>query len=172
MTQDGRCTTAEAGSQTVDTGSQTAEAESQEDGAQTDSPAVSVLKESDARARSLALNESVPTSGLFGEADRPLVEGSRASWRIAPEPFSITPQSYQRLQQLGDQLLAFYGAANRLYKRSVRGTIPAFFHEYLDLGKSESVIDYGRMNRFRRDLPGVIRPDLLLTRDGVKGRRA
>ena len=98
----------------------------------------------------------------------PLVEGSRASWRIAPEPFFITPDSHQRLQQLGDQLLAFYSAANRLYRRSVRGTIPGFFHEYLDAGKSETVIDYGRMNRFRHDLPGVIRPDLLLTADGVK----
>ncbi|MYB76880.1 MAG: hypothetical protein F4X83_07275, partial [Chloroflexi bacterium] len=161
MTQDGQCTTARAGSQT-------AEAESQEDGAQAGSPAVSMLTESDARARSLALNDSVPASGLFGEADRPLVEGSRASWRIAPEPFLISPDSHRQLQQLGDQLLAFYSAANRLYKRSVRGTVPAFFHEYLDSGKSETVVDYGRMNRFRHDLPGVIRPDLLLTTDGVK----
>ena len=124
--------------------------------------------ETDARARSLALNERVPASGLFGEASRPLVEGSRASWRIAPEPFLITPASHEKLRQLGERLLAFYSAANRLYKRSLRGTIPAFFHEYLDAGKSETVIDYGRMNRFRRDLPGVIRPDLLLTSDGVK----
>lgn len=175
MTQDGRCTTAEAGSQTVETGSQTAEAacqtteaESQEDIPPARSAALSAVAETDARARSLALNDSVPASGLFGEADRPLVEGSRASWRIAPEPFLITPQSHQRLQQLGDRLLAFYSAANRLYKRSARGTIPAFFHEYLDIGKSETVVDYGRMNRFRHDLPGVIRPDLLLTADGVK----
>ena len=84
-----------------------------------------MLTETDARARSLALNDRVPASGLFGEADRPLVEGSRASWRIAPEPFLINPDSYQRLQELGNQLLAFYSAANRLYRRSVRGTIPA-----------------------------------------------
>ena len=168
MTQDGRCTTVETGSQTAEVGSQSAEAESGEESPLGRSSALNAVAECDARARSLALNESVPASGLFGEADRPLVEGSRASWRIAPEPFSITPQSYQRLQQLGNQLLAFYSAANRIYKRSVRGTIPAYFHEYLDLGKSETVIDYGRMNRFRRDLPGVIRPDLLLTRDGVK----
>ena len=154
MAEDGGCTTAAAGSR--------------EGSAAADLAAVNVLTEADARSRSQALNDRVPASGLFGEADRPLVEGSRASWRIAPEPFLISPESYQRLQQLGDQLLAFYSAANRLYRRSVRGTMPAFFHEYLDTGKSETVIDYGRMNRFRHDLPGVIRPDLLLTADGVK----
>lgn len=168
MMQDGRCTTAGAGSQTAEAGSQTAGAESQEHTPLARSGTLSAVAEADARARSLALNDSVPASGLFGEASRPLVEGSRASWRIAPEPFLISPDSHSRLQQLGDQLLAFYGAANRLYRRSVRGTIPAFFHEYLDIGKSETVVDYGRMNRSRHDLPGVIRPDLLLTTDGVK----
>lgn len=161
MTEDGPCTVAKVESHAAET-------EGQEEGGLANATALHAMAESDARARSLALNDSVPASGLFGEADRPLVEGSRASWRIAPEPFLISPASHQRLQQLGDRLLAFYGAANRLYKRSVRGTVPAFFHEYLDLGKSETVIDYGRMNRFRHDLPGVIRPDLLLTRDGVK----
>ena len=171
MTEDAPSTAAKAGSKTADAGSQTAESESrgsQERSALASSPALDMLTETDARARSLALNDRVPASGLFGEADRPLVEGSRASWRIAPEPFLINPDSYQRLQQLGNQLLAFYSAANRLYRRSVRGTIPPFFHEYLDIGKSDTVIEYGRMNRFRRDLPGVIRPDLLLTTEGVK----
>lgn len=161
MTKDGPCTTAEADRQS-------AEAESQADSAVASPAAARALAETDARSRSLALNESVPASGLFGEADRPLVEGSRASWRIAPEPFLISPASFQGLQQLGEQLLAFYSAANRLYRRSVRGTIPAFYREYLDIGKSDTVVDYGRMNRFRHDLPGVIRPDLLLTQDGVK----
>lgn len=155
MNDDGRCTTAEA------------EGHESQVGGSLDG-AVDVISDADARMRSQALNDSVPASGLFGEAERPLVEGSRASWRISPEPFLISPASLQRLQELGDQLLAFYGAANRLYRRSVRGTIPEFFHEYLDIGKSETVIDYGRMNRFRRDVPGVIRPDLLLTGDGVK----
>lgn len=161
ITDEGSCTTANAGSRTAQAGSR-------EDSAAAGSTAVSVLTEDNARSRSMALNDRVPASGLFGEADRPQVEGSRASWRIAPEPFFITPDSHQRLQQLGDRLLAFYSAANRLYRRSVRGTMPGFFHEYLDTGKSETVIDYGRMNRFRHNLPGVIRPDLLLTADGVK----
>ena len=171
MTENAPCTSADAGSQSADAGSRTAEADSpgsQEPNSLGSDQALDTLTETDARERSLALNDSVPASGLFGEADRPLVEGSRASWRISPEPFLISQDSHERLQQLGNQLLAFYSAANGLYRRSVRGTIPAFFHEYLDIGKSETVIDYGRMNRFRRDLPGVIRPDLLLTTDGVK----
>ena len=163
MTEDAPCPTTNAGSESI--GAASGNRPGSPDGG---TAVVGVLTDDDARERSLALNDRVPASGLFGEADRPLVEGSRASWRISPEPFLISPESVERLQQLGNHLLAFYGAANRLYRRSVRGTIPAFFHEYLDIGKSETVIDYGRMNRFRRDVPGVIRPDLLLTGDGVK----
>jgi hypothetical protein len=49
----------------------------------------------------------------------------------------------------------------------VQGHQPAWVAEYLDFGKPESVIEYGRMNRFRQGLPGIIRPDLILTEDGM-----
>jgi hypothetical protein len=128
--------------------------------------ALRTLSDAEAKESCHLLNARVPESGLFRGAKRPVLTGSRASWRIAPEPFFISPQTLSYLETLGNHLLAFYRAANRLYLRSLRGTLPSLFHEYLDIGKGETVWDYGRMNRFKHDLPAVIRPDLLLTSEG------
>lgn len=107
------------------------------------------------------VEEHLP-SGLFR------IEGAddRVAWRVSPEPFAISPQTADRIAKLGDDLLAFYRALNGLYTRSARGTAPAFVAEYLDQGKPEHIIRLARQNRFRSDLVGVIRPDLILTDDG------
>jgi len=68
---------------------------------------------------------------------------------------------------LGNHLLAFYRALNRLYFESVRGSQPGWVAGYLDQGKPESLISYSRMKRFRDFLPGVIRPDVLPTEEGL-----
>jgi hypothetical protein len=70
------------------------------------------------------------------------------------------------IERIGHDLLAFYRALNNLYNRSARGTAPAFIADYLDRGKPEHIVRLARQNRFKQDLPGVIRPDLLLTDDG------
>jgi hypothetical protein len=88
-------------------------------------------------------------------------------FHVATRPFSITPNELAFFEQLGHCLLSFYQAANKLYINSVQGEKPCWVAEYLDFGKPESVIAYGRMNRFRKDLPGVIRPDLILTEAGM-----
>jgi hypothetical protein len=78
----------------------------------------------------------------------------------------LAPATLERIVSLGDDLLAFYRALNGLYTRSARGTAPAFIADYLDRGKPEHIIKLARQNRFKADLPGVIRPDLILTDDG------
>jgi hypothetical protein len=70
------------------------------------------------------------------------------------------------IERLGVELLRFYRALNNLYNRSARGTAPAFIAEYLDHGKPEQVVKLARQNRFKQEIPGVIRPDLILTADG------
>ncbi len=67
---------------------------------------------------------------------------------------------------LGGDLAAFLRVLGGLYTRSVRGTAPGFIAEYLDAGKPESIIKLARQNRFKSDIPGVIRPDLILTEGG------
>ncbi|HLG23211.1 MAG TPA: hypothetical protein VI382_10370 [Candidatus Manganitrophaceae bacterium] len=107
---------------------------------------------------------------LIGEGlyrpDSASVEGNDL-WRIAVEPFRISREELDFLERLGNQLLAFYQALNRLYLDSVHGKAPAWVAGYLDQGKPDAVIEYGRMNRFKQELPGIIRPDLIPTEEGM-----
>ncbi len=114
-----------------------------------------------ARAQARHLYEAIPP-GLFRVND----ESERIAWRVSPEPFALSKQQVDDLERLGSDLLAFYRALNNLYNRSTRGTAPAFIAEYLDHGKPENIVKLARQNRFKQELPGVIRPDLILTSDG------
>jgi hypothetical protein len=83
----------------------------------------------------------------------------------------LSPEDVVFFRSLGDHLLAFYRALNRLYLDSVRGAQPAWVAAYLDQGKPESLITYSRMKRFRDLLPGVIRPDIIPTDESLPGHR-
>lgn len=100
--------------------------------------------------------------GLFRVED----QAERIAWRVSPEPFALSAEQLAQIERLGRDLLAFYRALNGLYNRSARGTAPAFIADYLDRGKPEHVVRLSRQNRFKQELPGVIRPDLILTDDG------
>src|SRR5207245_2291145 len=84
----------------------------------------------------------------------------------SPSPFLLTSADLSAIQSLGPHLLRFTHALNRLYYESVRGAQPTWVADYLDQGKPPDLIAYARMNRFHTALPGVIRPDLILTEDG------
>ena len=94
-------------------------------------------------------------------------EPSAVAWRLAPQPFPLKPATVQRLHLIGADLLKLYRAVNRAYFMSVRGTAPAFIHEYLDLGKPEHIIRLQRQNRFKAEIPGLLRPDIILTEGGM-----
>ena len=102
--------------------------------------------------------------GLFPVPDG--MEDTGPAWRISPEPFRLAPATVAKIEALGPDLVAFYRVLNGLYTRSVRGTIAPFFAEYLDAGKPDNVIKLARQNRFKADIPQVIRPDLILTDGG------
>lgn len=115
-----------------------------------------------ARDQALRLTERMPT-GLFGGVG---VDESRVAWRLSPEPFWLSPETFEAIESLGPVLLRFYKALAALYQRSARGTMPPFVAEYLDIGKPEAIVKLGRQNRFKSEVPGVIRPDLILTESG------
>jgi len=115
-----------------------------------------------ARDQALFLNDHMP-AGLFSGVG---VDQSRVAWRLSPEPFWISPETLRAIELLGPDLLLFYRSLAALYQRSARGTMPAFVADYLDTGKPGSIVKLGRQNRFKGDIPGVIRPDLILTQGG------
>jgi hypothetical protein len=125
-------------------------------------PCTSVVPDLDPAARSHYVIDHLP-SGLFRLMDG--VE-SGVAWRVSPEPFPLAPTTVAAITTLGNDLLAFYRALNGLYLRSARGTAPAFIAEELDRGKPELIVKLARQNRFKQDVPRVIRPDLIMTPDG------
>ena len=101
----------------------------------------------------------MPERGLFAGTE----------WRIAPRAFPVSPALATQLETLGPQLLAFHRACNLLYRFSVRGTLPRWIADYLDAGKPPALIEASRHNRFKADVPRVIRPDILVQDDGTNG---
>ncbi len=124
-------------------------------------PCTATIPNLTAREQAHHLYEAIPP-GLFRVND----EKDRIAWRVSPEPYAISKEEAAALEVLGTDLLAFYRALNNAYNRSARGTAPAFIAEYLDRGKPEQIVKLARQNRFKQEIPGVIRPDLIVTADG------
>jgi len=93
--------------------------------------------------------------------------GSLSPFRISPEPFPLPQETVSALARQGRLWLKFLKASQEIYFRSARGEAPGFVVEYLDAGKPERLVEYGRMNRFRQRFPPIIRPDILLTDTGL-----
>ena len=110
----------------------------------------------------LEIQTSLIRSGLFTDTENDLGN----SWRISPEPYFLSSEDTEFFHQLGPKLLKFYAAWNKLYIESVKETGPKWFAEYLDAGKPQELIEFGRMKRFRQALPAIMRPDLIVTKDG------
>ena len=131
------------------------------------------LNSDEARRRCLAIRDDLVHAGVYGSAetgDTTDLTGSSIPaprFRVAPTPVWLSPSEVAFFQHLGQDLLAFYRALNRLYQESARGVQPAWVSAYLDQGKPESLVTYSRMNRFRNLIPGIIRPDVIPTADGM-----
>src|SRR3990172_3529112 len=99
--------------------------------------------------------------------ERLVRDGVYLHWRISPVPFSIGKEELAFIESLGTPFYLFYKAANKLYYESIHNRQPEWVSGYLDQGKPQALVDYARMNRMKGLLPGVIRPDILLTPDGM-----
>ena len=100
----------------------------------------------------------MPQEGLFSEK----------SWRQSPEPFFISQEFKKSLEQLGHRLHQFNKACDLLYRLSTEGRQPAWIAELLDNGKPAELIRLARAKSFQGEVARVIRPDLLITEDGLK----
>ena len=88
-------------------------------------------------------------------------------WKISPAPFPLGENLAKEIESLGRVLLQFYRAVNLLYRKSAEGKQPEWVARWLDLGKPRELIELQRSAAFKNDVPRVIRPDILLTDDGL-----
>lgn len=104
------------------------------------------------------IRDSLPPGGLFAGQD----------WRISPAPFALGAEMAKEIESLGRVLLQFYRAVNLLYRKSAEAKMPPWVAEWLDRGKPAELIAMQRSAAFKHDMPRVIRPDLLLTENGLR----
>ncbi|MGB7769321.1 MAG: hypothetical protein WBN22_10785 [Verrucomicrobiia bacterium] len=107
--------------------------------------------------RAKLIRDSLPPGGLFANQD----------WHTSPAPFPLGENLAKEIESLGRVLLQFYRAVNLLYRRSVEGKQPAWIADLLDHGKPAELIEFQRSPAFKNDVPRVIRPDILLTENGL-----
>ena len=112
----------------------------------------------------LEIESSLVQSDLFSKATQ--TKKLAPSWRVSPEPYYLSSEEILFFEDLGCHLLKFYTVLNSLYSDSVKGKIPSWFAQYLDAGKPDDLVAYSRMKRIRGDLPGIIRPDIMVTEKG------
>jgi hypothetical protein len=103
------------------------------------------------------VRSQLPEGGLFAGQE----------WRVATRAFPLEAKLAKELETLGRVLLQFNRATNLLYRHSVEGKQPAWVAQWLDLGKPQWLIDLQRAPTFKNHWPRVIRPDLLVTDDGI-----
>ena len=84
-----------------------------------------------------------------------------------PCPVPARAGTGKELDSLGRVLLQFYRAVNLLYRKSVEGKQPEWVARWLDQGKPAELIALQRAPAFKNEVPRVIRPDLLITEDGL-----
>ena len=111
-----------------------------------------------AEANARFVRDQMPPGGLF----------AGQHWRISPVPFSLGPALTKELDRLGRVLLQFNRAVNLLYRQSVAGKQPGWIAQWLDQGKPRDLVDLQRSSFLKNALPRVIRPDLLLTEEGIR----
>ena len=106
------------------------------------------------------LHKEILASGLFGESSGEL------PWRLSPEPFAITVEQWEFFQILGEDLLEFYLAADQLFLDSLCNKLPSWVLDYLTMRIDAPIKELGMARDARGQRVRVIRPDVLLTKDG------
>ncbi len=102
------------------------------------------------------LKSALPESGLR--------KGDQ--WLFSSRPFELTKGEARSMMRLGHPLAKFQRASESIYQRSAKGLLPTWIAQLLDAGKPEWLIEQQRSARLERQLPQVIRPDLILTEQG------
>ena len=111
-----------------------------------------------------ALSQTFARQSLFAEK----------TWRLSPEAFPLTSQQILEIEAIGRACLDFMRASEVLYVKSrlgknllrndeLKAPWPA---EYLDRGKPDSLVKHGLHESNSGEFPFVLRPDLLVTKDG------
>jgi len=106
-----------------------------------------------------SLKAFLPNAPLLGAAQQ-------KNWLISTKPYPLTHEQLDFLNDLGGVLYRFYRAVEALYRLSLDKDAYKWVQNVLHAGKPESLLTFAHMNRTKKQMPIVIRPDLLVTDEG------
>lgn len=110
------------------------------------------------------LLEKLPDKPLFNSSTSPHDDG--IGWLLSPEPMQLSCQQLHKIKQIGRVLQNLARATEKMYKLCLKDPKLNWLQPLFENGKPQELLNYGKMNRFKRHLPQVIRPDLLITPKG------
>jgi len=107
--------------------------------------------------RIASFRQQFPEEGFFQDKE----------WVLSARAFPLTAEVVETIRRLGGVLRRFQRACNTLYVEASTGGEWGWVAALVDAGKPAEVVALGRERRWRQALPRVIRPDLMLTAEGV-----
>lgn len=99
----------------------------------------------------------MPSSGLFAGGE----------WQWSPVPLKLSKGEARMIMRLGHPISRFQQACDVIYRRSAAGKLPGWVSELLDFGKPDWMVRHQRDAAMSDVRAAVIRPDLILTNEGV-----
>ena len=65
-------------------------------------------------------------------------------WLFSPEPLRLAKADVAQLERLGHPLRMFQQGCDRIYRRSVKGSLPGWIAQLLDAGKTSWLVEAQR----------------------------
>lgn len=94
--------------------------------------------------------------------------GDGVGWQLASTPFTLDADICKQFKQLGPVLYQWQQASQTLYNDSLKNKKHPWLAKLLNQGKPDDLLRFAQMKRFKKMVPLVLRPDILLTEDGIK----
>ncbi len=114
------------------------------------------------------LRQALPSTRLYG--DENTSDAFDFGWLLSPTPYVLTEAQLDLIPKIGHCLYQFSVAIDALYRNSLKATpgdpVLGWVKDLYHAGKPSNLLALSQMNRFKRNLPLVIRPDLLVTEKG------
>lgn len=91
----------------------------------------------------------------------------QVGWALSPEPYRLSEQQHQIISGLGGWLWQYLQGCQKLFKQCQKDETLSWLKELFERGKPSNLIAFSQMNRFKNQYQLVIRPDLLVTPQGL-----
>jgi hypothetical protein len=92
---------------------------------------------------------------------------TQIGWALSPQPYALTQKQWQIIEPLGDILWQYLQACQKLFKAAQQTPDLKWLLELFERGKPSNLITFSQMNRFKNQYQLVIRPDFLVTPQGL-----